>query len=376
MLHNFSLFDLLITLGIIQGIITSILLFRSKRNAYSNQFLALAVLSFCFLCIKTLIHTLNLWEMSSFRYLPIGVELLIGPLIYLYVRSLINPTFHFSKKSWLHFVPFLISQAYAFIVYYLTLRVPNSLQKDTIAYSLHFDTVKTFEEYLILISVIIYLAISYKELNTYKKWLHNSISDNTYPSFNWLNNIFRLSLLLGLFLLTNNLLDVFFKLRETHMFHWDALMVYVAFLIYYLGLSGYLQPDYTFIGNRKRSKKKNQEISEVKKRTISKELKQAMEIDKVFLNPTLTIDKLASIVNTSSKNLSRVINQEYKKSFRDFINEYRINEVKHKLKSKDYKSKSILGIALECGFNSEASFYRVFKKVTQKSPKDFIQENK
>lgn len=376
MINKFTFFDLLISLGIIQGVITSILLLKSKNNAYSNKFLAIAVFSFSLLCVKTLIHLLGLWEVPVLRYFPISVELLIGPLLYFYVESLISPKFSFDRKKWLHFSFFIIAQAYSSLVYYSTLKTDNLNVKDSIAGSLFFGPVKTYEEYFGLISVVAYLIISYSVLKKYKKWLHNNISDNTYPSFRWLSNIFKLSVILALFMLTNILLDIFLKLNETNMFHWDALIVYIAFLIYYFGLSGYLQPDYKFIKKRKTVKKPNtQEIPEKKKAKILKDLKKTMNIDKAFLSPILNVDKLANMLNITSRDLSKIINEEYKKSFRDFINEYRIEEVKNQLKSSVYKHKSILGIATECGFNSEASFYRIFKKVTNKSPKEFINDN-
>lgn len=108
---------------------------------------------------------------------------------------------------------------------------------------------------------------------------------------------------------------------------------------------------------------------------IVKHLQNVMNEDKVFLNKKLTIQKLSRLLEINQRVLSQIINRHYKLSFREFINQYRVEEVKSKLTDKKYHHMSILGIALDCGFNSEASFYRIFKKNTGLSPKKFIQQS-
>ncbi|MDT7831082.1 helix-turn-helix domain-containing protein [Flavobacteriaceae bacterium S356] len=372
---QFSLFDLLILLGIIQGIITSILLLNSKKNIQSNKLLALALLSFCFLSTKPLLHTFHLWETNFFRFFPNGIELALSPLIYFYIKSLVTSRFRFKPRHWIHFIPFLLAQIYAFIVYFSVLRVNDFNEKDSIAQSFSFDFVKQSEEYLLLLLLPFYLFYSYKELMNYKKWLDNTISDSTFPDFSWLKNIFKLSLLIGLFLLVNHFLDIFFDLGDTTVLHYNLLNLFIAFMIYYLGLKGYLQPDYTFSKNEiATTTNLPSKISDVKFKETVEQLQKVMDVDKVFLYPKLTIRELSYMINIPQRDLSHIINQYYKLSFRDFINQYRLEDVKSKLKDENYSHMSILGIALESGFNSEASFYRIFKKNTGVSPKEFIQQ--
>ena len=54
----------------------------------------------------------------------------------------------------------------------------------------------------------------------------------------------------------------------------------------------------------------------------------------------------------------------------------KIEEVKIELLNDKNKHMSILGIALECGFNSKSTFNLVFKKQTGITPNQFIKENK
>ena len=57
-------------------------------------------------------------------------------------------------------------------------------------------------------------------------------------------------------------------------------------------------------------------------------------------------------------------------NFYDFINKYRVEEAK-KLLIEDIHNYKILAIAYEVGFNSKATFNRVFKKFTELTPSEF-----
>jgi AraC-like DNA-binding protein len=93
-----------------------------------------------------------------------------------------------------------------------------------------------------------------------------------------------------------------------------------------------------------------------------------METMKPFLEPELTIYKLAEELKVPRHHLSQVINEKAQKSFFDFINSYRIEEVKKLLADPKMANRNILGIALDCGFNSKATFNAAFKKFTGMTP--------
>ncbi len=373
MQNQFTLYNLLIIIGIVQGFITSFLLLISKKNRRSNRFLALGIISFCFLSLKTLWHTLNLWETHFIKYFPNAVEVVTGPLMYFFVIYLLNNTFNFKRKHFIHFLPFTISQTYAFVVYFLAISTTDLAQKDALANLLHFNLIKRIEDYLGFLSLIIYISLGYFKLLEYKKWLNNTTSDNTYPSFNWLKNVFSLFAILGILVSINLIGNPLFNLREHTLIPWQLFNIFLAFLIYYLGFMGYKQPHYEIsITQNNNLPKKAEQLNLELSNKINKAIKKALEEDKLFLMPTLSIKYFSKKININQRQVSQIINTQFNKSFRELINEYRVEEVKSKLQEANLKQLSILGIALECGFNSEASFYRIFKKQVGISPKEFI----
>jgi AraC-like DNA-binding protein len=100
-------------------------------------------------------------------------------------------------------------------------------------------------------------------------------------------------------------------------------------------------------------------------------LRALMEEEKVFLDPDLTLKKLAQKLNIHYNHLSRIINERYGESFNTYINRHRIEEAKKRLSDPAFADKNILDIMLETGFYSKSTFNTAFKKFTGKSPSDF-----
>lgn len=98
---------------------------------------------------------------------------------------------------------------------------------------------------------------------------------------------------------------------------------------------------------------------------------KAMNDDKLYLDPELNREKVAAHLHLSPKVISSVLNQYANQNFNDFVNSYRVNEVVDRLESGKVNHLTLSGIALDSGFNSQATFQRVFKSVKGMSPKEF-----
>ena len=97
--------------------------------------------------------------------------------------------------------------------------------------------------------------------------------------------------------------------------------------------------------------------------------------EEIYKNPNLTLTDVASLLDTNRNMISKAINQEFKMNFNDFVNEKRAEAVIDKLKNGEHVKNTLLGIALDCGFNSKTTFNRAFKKHTGITPKQFITKN-
>jgi AraC-like DNA-binding protein len=102
---------------------------------------------------------------------------------------------------------------------------------------------------------------------------------------------------------------------------------------------------------------------------------QQMSGAKLYLEPGLTLNDLSRKLGVNTTVLSFTINNGFGKNFNDFVNEFRIEDVKKMLLSGKAENENLLAIAFDCGFNSKATFNRAFKKFTGLSPKEFLESN-
>jgi AraC-like DNA-binding protein len=116
-------------------------------------------------------------------------------------------------------------------------------------------------------------------------------------------------------------------------------------------------------------------ISESQRKLLKSRLQQLLEDERIYTKKDLRIVDVSARLNTNRTYVSRVINQEYGKSFSDLINYYRFKEARQMLISKEYALLSVSEIAQRAGFPSESSFYRIFKKETGVSPGDWRKIN-
>ncbi|QQS50358.1 MAG: helix-turn-helix domain-containing protein [Bacteroidota bacterium] len=101
-------------------------------------------------------------------------------------------------------------------------------------------------------------------------------------------------------------------------------------------------------------------------------LEEVMNTKKPYLNPELNIAELSELMETRAHILSRLINDRYQKNFRDYINEYRVNEFIKQVNADENKNYTYLAIAFDVGFNSKSTFNLAFKKFTNTSPRDYF----
>ncbi|KFC19275.1 helix-turn-helix domain-containing protein [Chryseobacterium sp. FH1] len=109
---------------------------------------------------------------------------------------------------------------------------------------------------------------------------------------------------------------------------------------------------------------------------ISEQLLAYMTKEKPYLDESLSLTKLSSLINISTNQLSQIINQTLNTNFYQFVNSYRVEEVKEKLKEPKYSHYSILGVAYECGFNTKSTFNKIFKEQTGMTPSEYRGLNK
>lgn len=103
-----------------------------------------------------------------------------------------------------------------------------------------------------------------------------------------------------------------------------------------------------------------------------KRLRGLFEKDAIYCRSRLTVNELAQELKLPSRYISFLINTYASCSFNDFVNTYRVNEVIKRIKDPAEKHKTLVGIAMETGFNSKSTFNQVFRQLTGQVPSDYL----
>lgn len=104
-------------------------------------------------------------------------------------------------------------------------------------------------------------------------------------------------------------------------------------------------------------------------KNVFKRLLLAVEKEKIYTDPNISLAKTAEIIKSNEKYVSTAIATYAKMNYNNFINSYRINEAKILLYENN--ALNINEVMYACGFNSRTTFYEAFKKHTGMSPKQF-----
>lgn len=94
---------------------------------------------------------------------------------------------------------------------------------------------------------------------------------------------------------------------------------------------------------------------------------------KVYQDPELRLEGLADSLDLAPRKVSAILNGHFKKTFYDFVNEYRVRDAQDQLLSVHNKRKPIQRVFEDAGFSSKTSFNTIFKKYTGKTPTEFRQ---
>ena len=106
------------------------------------------------------------------------------------------------------------------------------------------------------------------------------------------------------------------------------------------------------------------------------ELEDIMQTQKPFLDKKLNLNKLSALTSRSPNDLSRLFSQHYNSNFYDFINKYRLEHLEEIIQQPDADKYKIIALAEESGFNSKATFYKVFKAKHAMTPAQFLKKKK
>jgi AraC-like DNA-binding protein len=362
-----ALFSLLIYAGIVQGFYMAFLLNHNKRRNPANKYLILLLLG---MSISIAHSVFVIPEIYKSLDVPLRYNepllMLIIPLIWLYVKKLEQPLFQFKLEMLTHFLPFLV---------FMSVNVPALIHGSgslpahfLVGYSVWFYGIIWAA---LLVQYSIYLLQIVRITRNLKSRAQQELSNVEHVDISWLNTF------LYAFILVFIIIAIMF-VGAIHNFggSWMNQLVSLVFAIaiFILGYKGLFQQS-IFSNVEAVEQTELTKNESVKTKLVDPDLLHSllhyMEAYTPHRNSELSLTMLAGQIGMSRNQLSEVINNNIGCNFYDFVNKFRIEDVKQLMADPKYKDFTILAIAYEAGFPSKSTFNSVFKKFTGLTPSEY-----
>ena len=381
------------------GFFTSfILIYYLSALNRSNIFLALF-----FLCCNLIVlvyfglHFSNnqFWEAIFFvHFLPLSY--IIGPLLFIYVRTTISDNKQFKKTDWLHFIPaFLIliaTSPYTSLAFDKKFEIAHQIVKITENYSLNFYFVSfEFILYSRSIHLIIYAIISFFYFRYYTKKIINAygiVPTNHLIINRWINILIIIQILIAGNSL-GHMTTLYHKfsvlgIKSTDLFSelyffricGGAFVIqnFILFLfpkILYGNISyQVLKQNEGIIDDIKSNIAKKDTVTSVSE-NLNLTLKPYLE-SLPFIKQGFSISQMSFDLKISERVLSNYFNKVLSKTFGEWKNDQRINYVCQIIEQGKAKDITIEAISINAGFVSRSKFIDAFKERKGVTPSAYI----
>ena len=367
-----DLYTILLLIGLVQGIFLTYFFFINRKNNPSNLFLGCLILVLTLSLTEIFLNYSGLmFSVLSLNNFSEPLQLLLGPLLYFYIRSYVNRDF--SRIQFLHLIPFVLYLGYMMMEYsmpidqkynsYVDVYYPEEPQINIINYFDHdpFNIKPIITSIGVLVHLFFYFLLSLTLLKDqiFDKSKTLFSKGKTQEQTQWIIN-FLLIVVSGIVLLPISKYS--FKVVNGE----NVIGVYMTFFIYLIGYSIIRRS--AFFQERKGKKYQTSSLSEEWMNQKMSHLKNLMEEERPFIRNQFSRKDLAAKLSISEHQLSQMINEKTNTNFFGMINRYRTAEAKKMLDSREFDHLTIEQIAYDVGYNSKSAFYTAFKKEYNSTP--------
>jgi AraC-like DNA-binding protein len=351
--------------GIAQGFFVALLLNnKSVRKSRANIFLSILLIALSF-SVAHIIFAGLVFGHLSVKAPGDPTFYLIAPLLWFYTSELTGQEV---KRSWsllFHFAPFFLiifsSQIFAWM---------DRIELYNHFLGQHQKLITVFFWLTVVVQFSAYQFFIQKRWRAYQELIQQEVSNTENVNISWVKFFMAVFLLINMFFLFTLFAVIHL---DTRMWLSKSVALIFSLSVFALGYKGILQREVFYSGVSKNDTLPTKPAAALIKtdQILIDKLLQYMIDKKPYLDPELTLSQLAKELNVSRSFLSQVINEGVGDNFYNFINKYRVEQVKQLMSDPRVKNFNMLGIALEAGFKSKSTFNLIFKRFTGLTPTEY-----
>jgi AraC-like DNA-binding protein len=345
-------------------VIFSALLIQKGRKKYSSRMLLLYFLGQIVVISGNVITNTTPFGIRSFLFFH-PVIYTWAATFYLYIASLLNPSFRLTGRHTVHLVPAIIVLVYIVITYYskdLATRM-DLIEKQGYAYKVY-----GMFQYIFNTQIIAYNIAALVKFRNYITNYKEEYSVLDKPSNFWI----KLSIF-GFFTACMIVqVSIYFRTHQI----WPTVNWYLggnlAFLLFFtiLFYVAILNP-VVIVPVSASEKSRRSPVMADEARKLAELLDTYMETKQPYRKSTISLKDLAEETGIQERNLSQVINEIKKQNFFDYINSYRVRATMELLSDPEHRQRKMFDILFDSGFNSKTTFNAAFKKYTGLTPSEY-----
>ncbi|WP_232420962.1 AraC family transcriptional regulator [Leptospira sp. B5-022] len=312
-----------------------------------------------------------------------------GPLLLLYIRNLTTGNESFKRTDLLHFVPFVILQS-VLLVRLFFFQPP---EEGFYPHEWHRPS-KGFHPSggLLVTSMLVYSVWTFLLLNRHRKNIVNHFSNiDSIKDLRWMYwslVLFVISTVVHILLEGLLFTDLPPENYEPRLIRGVAVLAFSVFFCWF-GVRQTVVYTHRELHTFREKISKEEEVVSVEEERKKYEksglredkipeylsrIRNYMESEKPYKDSEFSIDLLSENAEVPRFYITQILNERLETNFYNFVNEYRIKDIISALENISEERPNFLRLALEYGFNSKSTFNTSFKKVTGKTPTQYLEE--
>ncbi|MGC3944428.1 MAG: helix-turn-helix domain-containing protein [Chryseolinea sp.] len=359
-----------VTMLLAAGILLSgcqLTLISHRENQQASRWMGMFFFAFALTLIHTSLEGQALLVDNTVLQIVFEIPVFVlAPALYLAIVAFTTANYHTTKKDLVHFIPLAVF-GIGLIVGLQHLLPENFLSPTA------FRWIGLFVMVFIRAQALVYWILSIRRLAKYRRTLKDYSADVTTTDLAWLQ-WFLIAIAAAIFLWIGTLFRSSWLQEITPFIYLIVAMAVTYFAVTQRELFPYSQKhreEIQSLSEPSLEPGSQLRLSEKEIETYKVRVENLMVAEKLFLDPELSLPRLADEAGLSTHALSYLLNTGFGENFYAFVNRYRVEEAKHLLSTR-VKTLSMLGIAYEAGFRSKTTFNNAFKKHTGLSPSQYV----
>lgn len=340
---------------------------RKDSDRISSLLISLFVLFHSLFILHLSLYVVNYqYNLPHTLFISTTFSFLYGPLLYFYLKRSMT-SYKFRWRDLLHLVPTVV-----LFIYILPYYLMSGAEKFQVIFD-QSNFLLPGAQAIIIVKILVLAFYAFLILGIYKKQKSAKINDFSNVK-NWYRNV------IGIYM-AYIVVYIAYALTITEIFvvpwFFDLQIIVMVSLVFYVAYMAYLKPD-VFRGTIKvidpasLLKYKKSGLTSSYSIELKDKLLELLEIDKIYRENDINLQKLSERLGTTRHNTSQIVNEHFNLNFFELINKYRIEEALELLRSDRNKNLNIIDIAYQVGFNNKVTFNKSFKKYLSQTPSQFL----